>query len=162
MPILKHTILLIFLLGTTILSAQESFPEATVMNEKGESVALHEYVKSGSPKIISLWATWCGPCRMELNGLKNVADDWKEKYDLEIVTVSVDVPAMVNRARKMAETNGWDYTFMHDADQNLMANLNLRSIPHSWLVDGNGNILSVMIGYSSNYEKQLERKLKSL
>lgn len=162
MPILKYATLLLFLLSTSFIFAQESFPKATVMNEKGESVALHEYVKSGTPKIISLWATWCGPCRMELNGLKNVADEWKEKYDLEIVTVSVDVPTMINRARKMAETNGWDYTFMHDADQKLLANLNLNSIPHSWLVDGDGKILSVMIGYSSNYEKQIERKLKSL
>lgn len=159
---LNYAILLFSLLTVSFLSAQESFPEATVMNEKGERVQLHEYVKSGSPKIISLWATWCGPCRMELNGLKNVADDWKEKYDLEIVTVSVDVPAMVNRARKMAEVNGWDYTFMHDADQKLLSDLNLNSIPHSWLVDGDGKILSVMVGYSSNYEKQLERKLKSL
>lgn len=159
---LRYTILLLSFLFTSLLTAQESFPEATVMNDKGESVALHEYVKSGTPKIISLWATWCGPCRMELNGLKSVADEWEEKYDLEIVTVSVDVPAMVNRARKMAETNGWDYTFMHDADQKLMSDLKLNSIPHSWLVDGNGKIISVMVGYSANYEQHLERKLKSL
>ncbi len=162
MTYLRYAILLLTLLISSLITAQESFPEATVMNEKGESVALHEYVKSGTPKIISLWATWCGPCRMELNGLKNVADEWEEKYGLEIVTVSVDVPAMVNRARKMAETNGWDYTFMHDADQKLMADLNLNSIPHSWLVDGNGKIISVMVGYSANYEQHLERKLKSL
>ncbi len=159
---LRYAIILLLLSLGSVVFAQDYFPEATVMNDKGESVALHEYVKSGTPKIISLWATWCGPCRMELDGLKSVADEWEDKYDLEIVTVSVDIPAMANRARKMATANGWDYTFMHDADQKLMSDLKLNSIPHSWLVDGDGKILTVMVGYSPTYEKQIERKLKSL
>jgi len=131
------------------------------MNDKGESVDLQEYVKGGGPKIVSLWATWCGPCRMELNALKKVAPQWKSKYDLEIVTVSVDVPRMVTKAKQMATANGWEeYTFMYDGDQKVMSQLGLNSIPHSWLVDENGNIISVMVGYSSNYEQHIERKLR--
>jgi len=144
----------------TTLSAQEQFPDVQVLNDKGEKVDLQAYVKEGGPKIVSLWATWCGPCRMELNALKKVAPEWKEKYDLEIVTVSVDVPRMVSKAKQMAVANGWEYTFMYDGEQQVLSKLNLTSIPHSWLVNENGEIISVMVGYSPNYEQHIEKKLR--
>lgn len=159
-----HTIsfLLILLLGSTVLFGQETLPDVYVVNNHGESINLKEYVSTGSPKVVSLWATWCGPCRMELNALKKVSERWKKEYNVEIIAVSVDIPQMVGRARKMLETNGWNYTFMHDAKQELMAKLGIQNIPYSMLIDGKGRIQSVQMGYYHNYEKQLEQKIKKL
>ncbi len=154
--------LLYFISLSSLLMAQDYLPDVTVVNTKGESVKLNEYVKSGSPKVVSLWATWCGPCRMELNALKKVADRWKSDYDVEIIAVSVDIPQMVGRARKMFETNGWDFTFFHDSKQEFMEKLGIQNIPYSMLIDGSGKIQSIQTGYYLNYEKQLEQKIKKL
>ncbi len=159
---LRTIFIAVGLLTSSLCFSQDFLPDATVVNDKGESVNLKEYVKTGGPKIVSLWATWCAPCRMELKALKKVSARWKAEYDVEIVTVSVDVPAMVKKARQMFEKNGWDYTFMHDADEELTAKLGVRSIPYSMLIDKDGKILSVQTGYSPTYEQELERKLKSL
>ena len=153
-------ILSFMIIGSSI--AQDSMPDAMVIDDQGATINLKDYVSTGTPKIVSLWATWCAPCRVELNALKKVASRWKEDYQVEIIAVSVDMPLMVKRARKMFETNGWDYTFFHDADQELMAKLGAEGIPYSMLIDGKGNIHSVQLGYFPNYEKQLEKKIKSL
>jgi len=147
---------------TSVIIGQESFPEASLVDQSGNVFELKSHLKNGKPKLISLWATWCGPCRMELNALKKPYPKWKEKYDLEIMTVSVDVPQMVERAKKMFASNEWDYTFLHDKDQALMSKLNLNGIPYSMLLDGEGNIVSVQMGYSPGYEKMIEQKLKAL
>lgn len=137
-------------------------PSDEVLSDKGETVDIQSYVSTGNPKIVSLWATWCGPCRMELNALKKVYSRWSEDYGVEIVAISVDIPLMVGRARKMFEVNEWDFTFMHDTDQDLMEKLGAQGLPYSMLVDGSGKIQSVQLGYFPNYEKQLEKKIKKL
>lgn len=156
--LLLSCLMLFALLGYS----QKAFPDASVVDKDGNSFELQAHLKNGKPKLISLWATWCGPCRMELNALKKPYPGWKDKYDLEILTVSVDVPQMVGRAKKMFDSNKWEYTFLHDKDQELMSKLNLNGIPYSMLLDGQGNIVSVQMGYSPGYEKQIEQKLKTL
>ncbi len=142
--------------------AQDVLPQSVVVDAQNQEVDLRAYTSQGNPKLISLWATWCGPCRMEMNALKEVYPGWKKKYNLEIVTISVDIPQMVSRAKKMFESNGWEYTFMHDKNQELMTKLNLHGIPYSMLIDGTGKILSVQMGYSPGYEKSIEKQLKGL
>ena len=152
--------ILLFVAGMAL--GQSTMPDATVYNLEGSEIQLKDYFADGSPKLVSLWATWCGPCRMELKALKDSYPKWKEKYDMEIVTISLDTPKMLGRAQKMFEDNGWDYTFLHDKDQELMRKLKITGIPYSLLIDGNGDVISVQKGYSPGYEKQIEQKLKTL
>lgn len=151
----------VFYMGFTI-SAQDLLPDAQVMNDKGQSINISSYVKSGGPKVVNLWATWCGPCRMKLNDLKKVSKKWNDQYDVEIVAVSVDIPQMIGRARKLFETSGWDYTFFHDSKEEMMTKLGVQNIPYSMLIDKNGKIVSVHNSYSPNYTQQLEKEILAL
>lgn len=144
------------------LTAQETLPSAMLNTIDGEPIDISKYVINGKPTIVSLWATWCGPCRMELNALQKVYPKWKTNYDVEIIAVTVDVGPMLNRAKGMFEKNKWDYTFMHDNNQDLMKELGIKGIPYSILLDGKGNIKSVQTGYYPGYEKELEAKIKAL
>ncbi|MEL6388690.1 MAG: TlpA disulfide reductase family protein [Bacteroidota bacterium] len=157
----------VFLIGVLLCTvsmaqAQKMVPEATVVNGAGESVDLVDYLSDGNPKIVSLWATWCGPCRMELNAIKKSYPRWKEKYNAEVVAISVDNPRMVDRAKKMFASNEWEYTFLFDQKQELMRKFGIRGIPFSIIVDGEGQILSTQMGYSPGYEDMVEDKLKSM
>jgi len=160
---ISRSVIMVSLLALSMsLSAQKQLPASTVVDKDGKEIDLKSYVADGKPKIVSLWATWCGPCRMELNALKTAYPRWKEKYDLEIVAISVDIPPMANRAKKMFETNDWKYTFLHDNNQELMAKMELNGIPYSMLIDGEGKVVSVQMGFSPSYEDMIEEKLKSL
>ena len=158
----RNVYITLLLFSTCFLYSQTKLPAVTVNNSNGESLDIGKYVETGGPKIISLWATWCGPCRMELNALKKVYPKWQEMYNLEIIAISVDIPPMIKRAKKMFDKNGWEYTFLHDSDQELMAMLGIQGIPYSMLLDDQGVIQSVQVGYYPGYEKELERKIKKL
>lgn len=144
------------------MTGQETLPSAMLNTIDGEPIDISKYVVNGKPTIVSLWATWCGPCRMELNALQKVYPKWKTNYGVEIIAVTVDVGPMLNRAKGMFEKNKWDYTFMHDNNQDLMKELGIKGIPYSILLDGKGNIKSVQTGYYPGYEKELEAKIKAL
>ena len=97
---------------------------------------------------------------MELNALKKIAPTWKDKYDLEIITVSMDIPRMVTKAKEMAKQNDWKFTFMYDGVQDVASKLKVNSLPYSWLINEEGDIISVIVGYSPNYEQHVEQKLR--
>lgn len=157
----------LFLLFAAIVSysvhGQDALPSASVKDMDGVDIDLSQYVqKNQKPKIISLWATWCGPCRMELNALKQVYPKWKQLYNVEIIAVTVDYPSMLKRAKKMFVDNNWDFTFFHDVNQDLMGKLGIQGIPFSMLLDSKGKVQSVQMGYFPGYEKDLEKKIKAL
>ena len=154
--------LVFFLIGGALFSQIKQVPSANLNNRAGETVEIQKYTQNGTPKLISLWATWCGPCRKELAALDKVYPAWKEKYGLEIVAASVDIPPMLKNAEAMFDKNGWDFTFLHDQNQELMGKLKLRGIPYSILVDGNGNVKSVQTGYFPGYEKEIEKKIAAM
>jgi thiol-disulfide isomerase/thioredoxin len=157
--IISFSIMFVFSLA---LSGQKTMPSATVSDKIGQDIDISSYVQDGGIKLVSLWATWCGPCRMELNALNKVKEKWASEYGVEIIAVTVDYPSMLNRAKMMFEKNDWDFTFMHDKGQELMSKLGIRGIPYSMLIDGNGHIQSVQMGYFPGYEKDLEIKIKKL
>ena len=157
------------IIGTIVLlafwmmaSAQQSVPSYSVKDMNAKELNIREYAQDGTPKIISLWATWCAPCRTELKALHEIYPEWKDKYGVEIVSVNVDSERMLKRAKSLYDTNGWEYTFLHADQEKIMAALGIESIPYSILVDGEGNIQSVQNGYYPGYEKELEAKLRKL
>ena len=149
-------------LGMIAASAQESVPSYSVKDIDANELNIKDYTKDGTPKIISLWATWCAPCRTELKALKEIYPDWRDKYGVEIVAINVDSERMLKRAKALYDSNGWDYTFLHADQKQLMDALGITSIPYSILVDGNGNIRSTQNGYHPGYEKELEAKMRKL
>ena len=160
---MKFFVSALFLLFSVSLFGQiKEVPKANLNTKDGEAVEIQEYTQNGKPKLISLWATWCGPCRMELSALDKVYDDWNEKYDLEIVAASVDIPPMLKNAKAMFDKNGWEFTFLHDNKKELIDALGIRGIPYSILVDGSGKVKSVQQGYFRGYEEQLEKKIAAM
>ena len=152
----------LFAFTVNIVAQNTVLPVANLNTIDGEKVEIQNYSQQGNPKLISLWATWCGPCRMELKALDKVYPDWKEKYNVEIVAASVDIPPMLGSAKAMFEKNGWDFTFLHDVNQEFMRALGIRGIPFSILVDGKGIVQSVQQGYAPGYEKKLEAKIAAI
>lgn len=140
----------------------KELPNAKLANFAGEAIDLHSVSKAKGIKIISLWATWCGPCKTELNAVSKVHKSWKEKYGAEVIAISVDNKRGLSRAKKYAAQQGWDFTLLHDTNGELLNALSLEAIPFSMVVDGNGKIISTTEGYYKGYEKDIEKKLKKL
>lgn len=141
-------------------------PATPVKTMSGKSVNLIDYVgsaeKPGKITVISLWATWCVNCLLELDAIAEVYEEWQEDYDMQLIAITIDTRRQLAKAGPLAESRAWEYIILSDANQELKNVLNFQSIPYTLLVDEKGNIVYVHSGYSSGDEYELEDKIKEL
>jgi cytochrome c biogenesis protein CcmG/thiol:disulfide interchange protein DsbE len=156
-------ILALFL--TTSIFAQENkqktLPSIDVKTLNGKTVNIQEYAENGKITILSFWATWCSPCKKELDAIAEIYPDWQEEYDAELVAITIDTQRALAKVKPMVESKGWEYTVLSDANQKLQQALNFQTIPQTFLLDKEGNIIYSHSGYVPGDEYELEDKIKA-
>lgn len=113
---------------------------------------------AGKRLLINVWASWCGPCRLEHPYLQKLYERYKGQPDFEIITFNVDdrVGAI---APYMSENK---YTFPVLLAGDHVAELLVSSgIPRNWIVDGEGKLEWEQIGFAEdeNWDKIILEKL---
>jgi len=97
----------------------------------------------GTPLLINVWASWCGPCRQEMASLERLA--WRtDKPHFAIIGISTD--DYVDRANSLLK--GTNATISHFIDHDLeMENmLGATMLPLTVLVDAHGRVLKRVYG----------------
>ena len=159
---MKKLMFLMFALVMGFSASAQTLPDVKIENQEGKVISVREIV-DGTPMIISFWSTTCKPCIMELNAINNSLPDWLEEVDMKVVAVSVDDARTVSRARAMTQGQGWDdYTCVYDKNQDLKRAMNVSLTPHTFIVDGAGNIVYSHSGYTPGSEEELFEKIKAL
>jgi thiol-disulfide isomerase/thioredoxin len=107
--------------------------------------------------LVNFWATWCGPCRLEMPHFQALYDDpgWRAS-GLEILAVNVGEPT--DRVQAFVDENGFTFPVLLDTDQRIAQTYNLRLFPTSFFIDGNGIIKAVKMGTFTSRE-ELEQAL---
>lgn len=138
---------------------QESrFPDMILSDLDGNKVDIKAMSQDG-PVAISFWATWCGPCMLELNAINEVIDDWVEETGVKFYAISIDDSKTVNRVRPMVNGKGWDFNILLDTNNELKRMLNFSTPPFS-LVVKNGEIVYQHLGYQPGAEDEFFEKIK--
>ena len=60
-------------------------PDFTLLNAQGEEKTLSDF--KGKVVILNFWATWCGPCKVEMPHLQDAHNTYS-KYDLTILAIN--------------------------------------------------------------------------
>ncbi len=150
------------LFATAVVAQNKTLPSVKVKTLDGATVNVQDYAKNGKITVISFWATWCSPCKRELDAIADVYEDWQDDYNVELIAVTIDDSRAVRKVRPMVESKGWEYEIITDTKEELKRAMNVQSIPHTFVVDQNGNIVYNHTGYSPGDEYDLEDKLKKL
>ncbi|MCF7807985.1 MAG: TlpA family protein disulfide reductase [Candidatus Marinimicrobia bacterium] len=131
----------LFTIGTSSVEAQEA-PDFTLTDINGEQLSLSDY--SGKVIILNFWATWCGPCKMEIPDFI----DLQEKYgeDLVIIGVSLDQsgPKAVVPFAEKYEIN---YPVVYGSGKVVQDYGGVRGIPTTFIIDRDLNIQRKYVGY---------------
>lgn len=123
-------------------SVGQKFTDFEMQAPDGKAVRLSDYVGKGKVVLVDFWASWCGPCRREMPNLVEAYAKYKNKK-FEIVGVSLDQNAeawknaigqLGMKWPQMSDLKYWDCE-----GAKLYA---VSSIPHTVLIDGEGNILA--------------------
>lgn len=151
--------LLFFLLFSVYSFGQKSMPDVVIKSLDGQSVSTKKIFEN-KLTLISFWATWCGPCKVELDALKSVYPSWQEKYGLQIVAITIDNPRQLSKVAPMIKAKGWLYLFFEDSAGNLKNKLNFQSIPQSYLLDKKGQVVWLNMGYATGVELEVEKQIQ--
>jgi len=167
------------LIGATFLAAlaassagaaepRPAFPAIQVTDLKGQTYQLKDFL--GTATVLNFWATWCGPCRMEMPELQKIYNELGGK-GLIVLAVDVDVPASSNEEGVVQELElvkpridaflaRTGVTLpVYLIDGKTQAALGVDRIPISFLLDGEGGVVRIYPGYSPESVKDLRQQV---
>ena len=99
MKILIATIASALMFGASI-SPDKPFPSARLKTLDGKGVVLNETFGKNKLTVVSFWATWCSPCKKELDAMKELYGEWKA-LGIELVAVTIDDAQALNKVKPM-------------------------------------------------------------
>jgi peroxiredoxin len=132
-------------------------PEFDARTLSGESIASRNF-KGKKKIVVSFWASWCGPCRMELPELKA----FYEKYhsadsSFEVMAVSTDEDRY--QAEKYAKEAKLPFPVVWDENGTIADKYGVESIPVLYVIDQNGKVIYGQAGYGFGLEIKLKNFL---
>ena len=101
------------------LSVAQSLPSVQLKNLEGETISTGNLVKEGQPTLICFWATWCSPCKRELNNYAELYEDWQDETGVNIVAVSIDDQRSIRRVAPYVNGVLWDYDVLLDPNKDF-------------------------------------------
>jgi len=106
----------------------------------------------GKVVILDFWATWCGPCRMEIPGFITLQNKYREQ-GLEVVGISIDPiaprgnPAGAPAVAPFMKDNGINYTILMVNNPAALRGYDVsKGIPTTYVIDRDGKVVRTYVG----------------
>ena len=141
--------------------SQKKVPAVKLVDMSGKSVNTSELTANG-PVIISFWATWCAPCKKELNTIHEVYEEWVAETGVTLVAIAIDDEKTKSQVPVYVNGKAWDYTVLMDPNWDFKRAMGVNNVPHTFLVDKNGLIVYSHNNYAPGDEEKLYQELLKL
>lgn len=130
----------------------EQAPDFTLTTTDSKDVTLSDY--RGKKVVLNFWATWCGPCRLEVPFLKSIHDKLPE---LDAVLLAVSTQDSFENAQMYAKANGMKCIIPVDPRGIVAGYYNIRGIPTTYFINQKGIVTSIKIGPFLSENEIIER-----
>ena len=120
----------------------EPAPNFQLRDLNGRFVTLSDL--RGKVVLLNFWATWCGPCRVEMPAMEQLYQTLSRK-DFEILAVSTDAQG-VSITRPFQQENHLTFPILHDADYRVGLTYGVRTLPMTFMVDRQGVVRHQIFG----------------
>jgi len=143
----------LFLLFSVATFSQEetkalfTLPSVDIQNVNGEPFNTSDISNDGKPIIVTFWATWCKPCMKEHDAINDVYEEWVEETGVKLFAVSIDNARSSKRVLPTVNGKGWEFDVLLDPNGDLKRAMNVNIPPHTFIVNGNGEVVWQHIGY---------------
>ncbi len=158
---MKKSLLLFAMVMMTVFAFSQTItknrqlPKIDIKDVKGNPFNTSKISNDGKPIVISFWATWCKPCIKELTTISDVYPDWQKETGVKIYAISVDDARSSSQVSPLANGKGWEYDVLLDQNGDFKRAMNVGPIPHTFLINGKGEIVWQHTSFSEGSEIEL-------
>ena len=157
-----HVVLLVLANSFVTQGWSQNLQDLALKDMEGNAVQTLDLIQQDGPTVFCFWATWCSPCKRELNNYAELYEDWVDETGVKIVAVSVDDQRSVNRVAPYVNSVGWDYDILLDPNREFARAMNVNNVPHTFVVDRDGKVVWSHNNYADGDEYELEEELLKL
>jgi len=156
------TLVIASLTASIIFAQNRTLPNIEVKNLNGTKLNITQIENEGSPIVISFWATWCKPCKKELNNIAEVYEDWQDETNVKIIAISIDDSRSMSKVNPYVNASDWDYEVYLDTNSDLKRAMGVSTVPHTFLLNAKKEIVWQHKGYIDGDENELYKEIKKL
>lgn len=155
---------IIFLFSVLFISSQiiaqddaefKSLPSVNIKTLDGKPFNTQDIYNDGNPILISFWALWCKPCKKEMDAYNEVYEDWQDETGVKIYAVSIDDARSTAKVLPFVNGKGWEMEVLLDPNGDFKRAMNVNLIPHTFLIDGKGNVVYQHTSYYEGLENEI-------
>jgi len=156
------SLLAIALFTVSSFAQSRSLPNKEVQTLDGSKFNISKLDNNGNPIVISFWATWCKPCKKELNNIAEVYEDWQDETGVKLVAISIDDTRSMSKVAPYVNGSDWDYEVYLDSNSELRRAMGVSTVPHTFLINSQNQIVWQHKGYVDGDEIKLLKEIKKL
>lgn len=135
-------------------------PDFALKDANGATVKLSDY--KGKVVLLDFWATWCGPCKIEIPWFIEFEQAYKDK-GFSVVGVSMDEDGW-NVVKPYIDARKVNYRILLGTEQVGQLYGGVDSLPTTYLIDRSGKIAAVHIGLETGkdgFQNEINRLLEA-
>lgn len=123
----------------------------------GNEISSKDLFASADLSLVNIWATYCGPCRVELPDLALISQNYADK-NVKVLGIAADVdhafPETIDLAEEILQESGVEYTnFTYNEQINEKILFKIHAVPTSILVDSNGDTVGEPLIGTKSYDE---------
>ena len=124
------------------LTEKDQAPEFSMKTLDGKEISLADY--KGKYILMNFWATWCGPCKIEMPSLEILYKKFKSR-NFEVLAVSNDIFG-AKVVKPFVKAHNMSFTVSLDQDLKVSTRYGVVGLPTTFLIDPKGTIIGVLNG----------------
>ena len=111
-------------------------PDFTVYDLEGNAHKLSDF--RGKPVLLNFWASWCGPCQMEMPDFQKFYESHGDKVNFIIVNLTDGQQETVESASAFITEQGYTFPVYYDTDIDAAMKYGVNAVPVSYFIDADG------------------------
>ena len=115
-------------------------PDFTVVDWDGEEVSLSDFREK--PVVLNFWASWCGPCQIEMPHFQEAYDAYGQDIHFLMVNLTDGSRETLDTAKQFLEDSGYTFPVYFDPAYEGAIAYGVMSIPVTYFIDADGNAVA--------------------
>ena len=119
-------------------------PDFVIYDEEGKEVRLSDFF--GKPIVLNFWASWCGPCKMEMPDFNEKHLQMGEEIHFLMINMTDGYRETVDIASTFIQSQGYTFPVYYDTAGNASMTYGVYSLPTTFFIDAEGHAIAQAVG----------------